>query len=295
MVQAACGTSTGSIVSLDGGHLLPTPWGWATIDADTLEDLATYTGFGSSDCLERLRQYDYAQLGAEWRAAAPKSAEEMRACYGRTDSYVWALTLWHATSAYDGYRAMIDQLPDGEGRTRRALDYGSGVGTTAIKLAERGYDLTIADVPGITFDYAQHRLRRRGIPFSAVAISSDFPTLGPAYDALVCFDVLEHVLNPDQLFTHLANHLASDGLIALVAPFEAQSEDEPFHLRESYLRWGMGRWSLFMSGSGFTKTGALYRRDTRAHRWARAAQYRFWRLTGLDIRYRPPVMRERTT
>lgn len=283
----------GTMVKVQEEYLLQTPWGWATITEELLEDLASFTGKSRSDCLERLRTYDYGQMAKAWKDHPPQTPEEMRAFYGATDAYVWSLSLWHATSAYDFYRGLVKQMAERQGKRqgRRALDYGSGVGTTALQLAELGYEVTLADVPGITFNFAQHRLRRRGFPFKVIPITTEYPPLEGIYDAIVCFDVLEHVPHPDRVFLHMVKFLAPAGYISVIAPFEAQSDQEGYHLRENYLRWGNGRWALFLSACGFKSLGFFWQRDTSTHHMARLLHYRLWRLTGLDIRYKSRVIR----
>jgi len=282
----------GAAVNGDAVHRIRSvDWGWVDIPDDALEDLASFTGRTKAACLERLSAFSSREMGEAWRAANPKTAEEIRAFYTSMDFYLWDLTLWHATPSYAPYIAAVERMA-ALAPGKRILDYGSGIGTASLLLARDGYQLTIADVPGVTFDYIQHRLRRRGIPFTAVPITRDIPRLPTKFDGIVCFDVLEHVPHPDRIFRHLARHLAPKGIASIVASFDAQGEDAGYHLHENHLRWGDGRWSLSMSGASFKQIDQfLYQRDTPLRAAVRAAKYWFWRLTGLDVRYKSRRMR----
>lgn len=282
-------------IHVDGGFLVNTPWGWITVDDSMLDDLSSFTGRTRDDCLDTLAHYQYGQMADAWKQERPKTSEEIRAFYRDTDAYVWSLSLWHASSSYNFHRNIVKQMATlHRGRTGlRALDYGSGVGTTAIMLAEQGYKLTIADVPSVTFQYAQHRLRRRNLSFEAIEIVEDVPPLPQNYHAIVCFDVLEHVPAPDAVYKQLLGHLAPGGLISVVAPFDEQSDQEGYHLRDNYLHWGKGRWNLFTSGCGMRSIGHIHTFDTPWKRRARALHYHLWRLSGIDVRYKTRVIHER--
>lgn len=281
-----------SEVSIESAYAIDTPWGVAQLEQATLEDLATFTGKSTNECLRVLQHYEYGQMATAWKAAQPKTAAEMRDFYGATSAYLWSLTLWHASPAYFHTGLVRRMIAQQCGRTGlRALDYGSGIGTTAIQLAEAGYALTVADVPGVSFDYTRHRLIRRGLPYTAVPITTDIPPLEGRYDAIVCFDVLEHVQHPERVFRHLERHLTPDGLIGVVAPFDAQDAQEGYHLRENYLRWGENRWGKFMSGRGFRFDNFLYQRDRLPKRLVRALRYQLWARTGIEVNYLPRTIR----
>ena len=278
-----------------GLYLLDTPHGWATITPEMLDDLSGFTGLSHEAALERLRTYEYGRMAKEWARANPKTIQEMIAFYGSTDAYVWSLTLWQAAGKYTFYHKLVNDIanrlhPSSE-HPKRALDYGSGIGTSAIWLAERGFDVTIVDVPGISFDYTQFRLRRRGIPFTAIPITSEMVDLGEApFDAIACFDVLEHVRRPDLICRHLLDSLTPDGLISIVAPFDETDDFEGYHLRENAERFGGGRFDLWLSGQGLARQpgGFTWHFARGRNALVRRAQYRLWRATGLDIRYKRP-------
>jgi SAM-dependent methyltransferase len=266
-------------------------FGLVAIDLDLIRDLAGFTGKDVESCVERLRSYTSREMGAAWRRANPQTAREMRDFYARTDFYLWELSKWHASEQYKPYLAAVDALiarQPAMARPLSVLDYGSGIGTTGLRFAAASYDVTIADVPGITFEFAKYRLRRRGVPFHTIDVVDDIPAINGQFDAIVCFDVLEHVPRPERVWIELEKHLASSGIVALVASYDAQPDFAVYHLRQNYRKWGQGRWDIFMNGRGFRRCGdmLLERRRLPGAVVARL-RYWFWRSTGLYVRHLP--------
>ena len=278
----------------DQTSILETAWGWTQVSDDLLTDLASFLNITKADAWEGLRRYRYGRMSVEWEQAAPKTAEDMRAFYGKTDAYVWSLSLYSASSNYDWYRNICRTMAELQNASPNkrlcALDYGSGVGETAILLASLGYQITIADVPGRTFEYAKHRLQRRGVAFRTVPVTEDLPHLEGPYDVVVAFDVLEHIAEPDRIYKHLLRNLRPGGLIADVSPFDQDEGNYAgVHLHENRRRFGDGRWNLFCSGQGLRSLDGVIRTPaTGTSRLARRAHYAIWRATGLDVRYKRP-------
>jgi SAM-dependent methyltransferase len=266
-------------------------FGPVSIDAATIRELAAFTGRPIDFCADRLWHYNSRELGEAWHRANPQTGAEMRAFYGNTDLYLWELPKWHGSPSYAPYLRAVETIISrqrGQGGPLRALDYGSGIGTTAVRLARAGYQVTIADVPGPTFDFARYRLATRGLPYSSVDITSDYPDLDGGFDAIVCFDVLEHVQDPERVWKHLEKHLRDDGLIAVVASYDAQPDFAAYHLRENYLRWGEGRWKLFMHGRGFERVEDLvFKRRGLPGRVIARGRYWLWRTTTLTVQRVP--------
>lgn len=267
-------------------------FGAVDIPFHLVQDLSSFTGQSIDFCAGRLNSYDMGEMSSAWRQAKPKTARDMRNFYSTTDLYLWELSKWHGSQQYQQYLKIVDAVVAQQAskqRHLRALDFGSGIGTVAVRLAEAGYDVTIADVPGITFDFAKHRLRRKNLRFKTLDVVKDIPRIYGQFDTIVCFDVLEHVVQPDRVWLELEKHLCMNGIAAVVASFDAQLDDIfPHHLRENYLCWGQGRWDMFMNGRGFRQTeqSVFQRRDIKAVIAARL-RYRLWRATGLYMRHIP--------
>lgn len=265
---------------------MPVDWGELTLHQEDLGDLATFFGLTRDECRRRVEGYESEEMAEAWIRANPLTSQEMREFYGSTELYIWELSRWHGSEAYQPYLRALDRLvrewpPSSH---RRVLDYGCGIGTAAIHLAERGYQVTIADVPGKTLDFATHRFGRRGLPVQVFEITDDFPRPKTDLDILICFDVLEHVPAPDRTLFRLADELRCGGVAAIVASFFAD-KDHPHHLQENVRYFGTtGNWQLTTNAAGLDPLGnTLYRKVKATRTLVRRLRYHFWRKTGLFL------------
>jgi SAM-dependent methyltransferase len=263
-------------------------WGSASLASSDLALLAEFTGLTESECLSRLRVSEPTAMALAWEEAGPRTPAEIRTFYSKTDTYLWELMAWNNSQAYVSYLGRVGRLA-GLFPPRsypRALDYGSGVGTVGLRLAELGYEVTLADVPGVTFEFARERLRRYGVRFHTLEIQDDVPFLpAQAWDVIVSFDVLEHVVAPKDVTKALVGALAPGGGAALVASFGG-AEVNPLHLTAGVAQFGDHRWPLFLQGLGMKHVGSdVYLKMDRLGTFLRRLRYAFWRATGLYVEH----------
>jgi hypothetical protein len=83
------------------------------------------------------------------------------------------------------------------GRRPVAIDYGCGVGDTAILLSVFGFEVHLVDLPDRKSEFAIWRLRRRGYrpKFIPVTSAAPYPAL-PNADLVVTIEVWEHLRHP---------------------------------------------------------------------------------------------------
>jgi 2-polyprenyl-3-methyl-5-hydroxy-6-metoxy-1,4-benzoquinol methylase len=263
-------------------------WGSVAVAGVDLDALQEVTGMSREECVDRLRATRRFDVAREWRAQRPSTFDEILSFYSRTDKYIWELLLWNATDDYRrSYEHVIDRLAQlwPSSKYPRALDYGAGIGSVALRLAEHGYAVTIADVPGHTLSFADVRLRRRGVEHEVLSVTEQKPDLtGRRWDVAVCFDVLEHVPRPDRLCRALLNSVEAGGAAALIADFESTGPDYPQHLPEPRRRFRDHRWPAFLAGLGLSRVDrSLYRKNNAATRFLMRLRYAIWRSTGLYV------------
>lgn len=114
---------------------------------------------------------------------------------------------------------------------RRVVDLCCGIGYGSAMLRERCPEVLGVDRDAATVDTAQATLGTEGLAFRA-ADAVRFLEAGGAdgYDAVVCFEGIEHVAEPERLTSALAR-LAEDGVTLVLSVPNSQTfhEDNAFH------------------------------------------------------------------
>lgn len=111
---------------------------------------------------------------------------------------------------------------------RRVLDYGCGAGYGARMLADAG----AAKVTAVDSDPAvlAHARAHYGAP-AVEHVLADTVVTG-TYDVITCFEVVEHVPDPDELLAAFRRVLAPDGRLYLSASVYPTADIYRYHLRD---------------------------------------------------------------
>jgi SAM-dependent methyltransferase len=97
-------------------------------------------------------------------------------------------------------------------RGRRILDAGAGLGVLSFEMAHR-YDAFV-----VALDYSRWVT---GIDRAAHPVQADLmclPLPDRSFDTVICMEVLEHTLNPDQVLTEIRRVLRPGGALVLSTP-----------------------------------------------------------------------------
>jgi 2-polyprenyl-3-methyl-5-hydroxy-6-metoxy-1,4-benzoquinol methylase len=113
---------------------------------------------------------------------------------------------------------------------RRVLDFGCGIGSTAILFTQAGFDVTLADVSEVYLGFASHRFALRNLHSRGrfLNLSTTEPAEN-AFDVVVAFDVLEHLVDPLGAIARIASWLVPGGLLVMNVAF-GRDPDNPEHL-----------------------------------------------------------------
>ena len=118
-----------------------------------------------------------------------------------------------------------------QGRSLDVLSIGDGLGFDCLHFAARQHRMTYFELPGLSEQFARRlfKLSNREIPVltDPAAIPKE------SYDAITCFDVLEHVPNPPELVRTFVSYLKPGGLFYVSAPFYMILPWYPTHLRSN--------------------------------------------------------------
>jgi trans-aconitate methyltransferase len=253
-----------------------------------LEDLVSFTGLSREECLARVRDCSVEDLAESWRRTDPKTPEEILAFYASAGPYVWELMQWHASEArrlyWQALQTIVDRFPPPAGYTR-VLDFGCGIGTDGLFLANHGYDVTFVDVDGPAFRFAQHRFARRGLRGQFLPARSTLPEVEGVYDVVVCFDVFEHLPDPLGAARRLVAALRPGGIMVQQGSF-GEDGCHPCHLSDGVAKFSGLRWHIALAGLGLrNEVGMVYRRAAALQALAQRIRWRIWKATRLWVMY----------
>lgn len=195
----------------------------------TLE-LSEYFGTPQNDIERRLADAT-ASFTAEWQAHVPDPTDEAAVTrfYNESKTELFDLAHWHSNDPIH-YRALFcaDISKEHVVQAPQFLDYGSGIGSDALVFAATGFDVTLADVAEPLLAFARWRCEQRGIAVKTIDLKREQPP-ARAFDAVVCFDVLEHVHRPLRTLDGIRRSMKPGGLLFVHAPFGADP-DRPMHV-----------------------------------------------------------------
>jgi len=166
--------------------------------------------------------YDHGRLEA-WEEQLDRELERIGdedSFYRSSEGYLYNLTAFAVSQTKLPYlRDLTALVAPGA----RLLDYGCGIGSDGLALAEAGYTVAFADFDNPSTRYLRWRLERRGI--SAHVYDLDAGPPPPGFDLAYAFDVIEHVRDPLATIAEL-ERLAGAVLVNLLEP---EAGDTPLH------------------------------------------------------------------
>ncbi len=193
----------------------------------TVVELADYLGQPVNQVEPRCRGAAVT-LARSWCLAEPVTPEAVVAFYRQADDYLYDLTWWHAlgtdNSALIQWQALETALAHG---ARTALDFGSGIGSLGLLLAQRGLSVTLVEINPRLHDYARWRFARRGLTARFLE-SSTIPA--QAFDFISAVDVIEHLPDPQGVLAMLAAGLRLGGTLFVHLPRDADAT-HPMHFQ----------------------------------------------------------------
>jgi 2-polyprenyl-3-methyl-5-hydroxy-6-metoxy-1,4-benzoquinol methylase len=206
------------------------------------------------------------QLFADhWHQSRVNSSSEQSvvAFYNSTDLEIVELMEWHASvetgrleePSYGPLNYLVTlEVAKACGWRRSYLDFGSGIGSSAILFAKAGWDVTLADVSTPLLQFARQRLERRGLRATYVDLKTErLPS--DRFDVVTCFDVIEHTVKPLDTLRQIRRALKPGGYLVLNNADDViahEDAERPMHIMHDRHLWkrlrGLGfemdRWQL---------------------------------------------------
>lgn len=142
--------------------------------------------------------------------------------------YLFELGAWHLSS-HEYIGDMLRLIADSA--QGRVLDFGGGIGTHALgaALCPQVDQVIYYDINPINRDFVQYRSKKMGLD-KKIVFALEMPEK-EKFDTILCFDVLEHLLDPSQQLLQFYQALNSDGkIIVNWYFFKGFNQEYPFHL-----------------------------------------------------------------
>jgi 2-polyprenyl-3-methyl-5-hydroxy-6-metoxy-1,4-benzoquinol methylase len=221
-------------------------------------ELASFTGEPVNVVLQRMSTglQEFKQLwdSQNVNVADPSAVQEF---YREQFVEAYELANWHSGEATGEVplnypHAALFAKKNG---LRRALDFGSGIGTGSLCLAEVGCEVDSADVAQAMLKFVRHRMERRGYTPRLIDLAAGETPRRAYYDIVTCFDVLEHI--PDQMskLLELQSYLRVGGYLFVNLMKESSHPDKPMHISSATNRVRMIRrtsmvpcWEAYLDG-----------------------------------------------
>ena len=113
----------------------------------------------------------------------------------------------------------------------KIIDFGGGIGSQIISLSRlKGANLSYADIPGKTSEYAKWRFNRRHADIEMIDAGKEDFLEGRMYDVVITLDVVEHLVDPEATVRYLTNHIKPDGYLITVTSFVDNHGEAGWHL-----------------------------------------------------------------
>jgi 2-polyprenyl-3-methyl-5-hydroxy-6-metoxy-1,4-benzoquinol methylase len=198
------------------------------IHGELLEDAAAFFGISLQEARERARDAGE-RFRAEWQTTAPDPTDDqaLTRFYNQSDTELFELINWHASDPIHHRTIVLRDFASGF-PGRELIDYGSGIGNDALVFAQAGFQVTLADISDPLLAFAAWRCRSRGLNVRTIDLKVAKPP-HRAFDAAVCFDVLEHIPRPLTVVRQIRASLKDGGIFVLHAPFGLDDE-HPMHV-----------------------------------------------------------------
>ena len=193
----------------------------------TLE-LSEYSGSTVAQVEARLADAT-ARFTEEWRSCVtdPSNERAVTNFYNESETELFDLARWHAEDTIHCRTLMCAAIALNR-PGRACLDFGSGIGSDALAFASAGFEITLADVSSPLLAFAKWRCERRGFRVRAIDLKREELPAG-RFDAVTCFDVLEHIHRPLRTLNRIHRAMSGGALLFVHAPF-GKDPDRPMHV-----------------------------------------------------------------
>lgn len=218
---------------------------------ENYSELAEYFGMPIE---EISRQYWQEREGRDRRIRSEienaTSEKKVLDYYATTFSYIYEMMYWECQRSKQAEYKKIYMFCKKNG-IKRLLDYGAGVGGLCIYMHAKGVECDYLDVFGETSKFAKRRFQKRGLSINMIdALNSVFKF---QYDAVVAYDVFEHLFDLDKAIRDINRILKQGDFLINRSTFIGGGD----HLAKNEKFLDMKVFDNFLNNKGFIFLGQL--------------------------------------
>jgi|JFJP01.1.fsa_nt_gi 2-polyprenyl-3-methyl-5-hydroxy-6-metoxy-1,4-benzoquinol methylase len=111
------------------------------------------------------------------------------------------------------YKTVSEKIPKGG----KILEIGCGIGNISRQLGHYGYNVTGIDSDPLSIVYATLKNTKSNVQFINKS-AEDYAGNENSFDAIICSEVLEHLVSPDSIIKHANKILKGDGIFLVTVP-----------------------------------------------------------------------------
>ena len=138
--------------------------------------------------------------------------------YADTDYYLYECSYWEAQADKQREYRKVSLACKRFG-LKKVLDYGGGTGGSVLYFRKRGIPCDYLDVPGKTYSFAKWRFNKRNLNVSMFSARDDNTLPASGYDAVMAYDVLEHLFDVPAAIRRISSTLRPGGILFAKSTF----------------------------------------------------------------------------
>ena len=169
-------------------------------------------------------------LADEWAEQKPETGAEVRD-FHRSDLYMYDIMYWNCTAMFQRLLKGLTRI----GPPAHALSFGGGIGNEAICLARHRWEVDYIDLPGPTYDFAQHWANVQGAEDKIRWLIELEDKEDKQYQLIVAIDIFEHLPDLEAVFGELMARLIPGGLLYFHNTFDKMGTVYPQHIEQQAL------------------------------------------------------------
>lgn len=206
---------------------------------------------------EYWRYRENEDVEAQERVAHAEDESVVHEYYSKTPHYLYELSYWEASVDKQAWFDVVLKACR-KYNLNRILDFGGGVGGLTLHMRRNGIRCDHLDVPGKTREYATWRFKKHGFDVEVLNAMDNTAWPWGQYDAVVAWDVLEHLFDLEGAIENINKLLRPGGWLIEKSTFAVEEgHHEHIHLAQHACYHDLDLFDKLLSDRGLKFVGQL--------------------------------------